>query len=152
MAERKYPINGNKLYELLTIKYGNISRAGLEVGFSAHAFSNPCRRGEITEKLKILADKVLGIPYEEYASDVPIIRYIQSTKTVKPKSEPCIYCRDDCSFLADLTENRFNLSVAILPKRKVLEATVAFGEDDHCATVISDKIWINYCPNCGRKL
>lgn len=152
MAEKKYPIDGNKLYECITLKYGNMSRAGVEVGFSGHAFNNPCRRGEITEKMKILADKILGIPYKEYASDVPIPRDISVTRTVKSKGEPCLYCKDDCQFLADIMENRFNLSVAILPKRKVLEAMVTFGEDDHCSTVISDKIWINYCPNCGRKL
>lgn len=146
-----YPIDGNKFYELLVTKYGKISVAGRMVGFSDHAFSNPCRRGEITEKMRVLAEKILNISYEEYASDTPIPRSILKEE-IKPQGESCIYCKDECSFLSNITENRFNLSVAILPKRKVLEATLLFGEDDHCATVISDKIWINYCPNCGRKL
>lgn len=151
MAERMYPIDGSKLFDVLKDRFGSVSAAGVKIGYSDSAFGNPCKRGEISEKLKIAAESILGVQYEEYAADVPTPR-MPVPIVRRTSGEPCIYCKNDCSFLSDITENRFNLSVAILPKRKVLETTVAFGEDDHSAVVIADKIWINYCPNCGRKL
>lgn len=151
MATANYPIDGNKLWDALRERYGTVGAAGIKIGYSDSAFLNPCRRGEISEKLKIAAETILGVPYELYAAEVPTPRIPDVHPTNRrSKGDPCMYCADDCAFLGDTTKDRFNASVAILPKRKVLEVNVNFGETG--VEVISDHIWINYCPNCGRKL
>ena len=148
----KFPINGNLLRDAILEKFNSVGDAGDAIGYSRSAYSNPIQRGEITLKLKIAAETILGIPYDVYAAEIPTPATPMEGRRRKSSKEPCVYCGDDCAMFIDASVYKFNSYVAILPKRKVLELNVAFGENDAVSNILSERAFINFCPYCGRAL
>ena len=83
MAEKMLSIDGEKFRSLLMEKCGSLSEAGRNVGKSSKFFGNFIRMERIPEYAMLLADSVLGVPYESYAP-------------AKPASEPVE--QEDCEW------------------------------------------------------
>ena len=75
MIQKKLPIDGVKLGDAIAEKWGTQKIAGEKVGKSDKFFGNFIKRKCIPEYAMLLTDKVLGIPYEDYAPAEPVIKH-----------------------------------------------------------------------------
>ena len=135
-------INGQKFKAEVLKRFSTFAKADDDLGFT-HAISNWVAREEIPEHIVYLIDGKWGIKYDDIKPD----DMIAAEEPDRP-TKPCQHCCEETNFLLDVEEGKFNSMVCLLPRRKLIENVVNFGNE----SILSENVFVNYCPFCGRKL
>lgn len=114
----------------------------MDLGFS-HAIGNWVARNEIPEYAVYLLENKWGVSYDDIKPD----DMITAEESCRP-TKPCRSCCEETNILLAAEEGKFSSTAYLLPRRKIIENVVSFGSE----LVMSDNVFVNYCPFCGREL
>ncbi len=135
-------VDGQKLKSEAIKRFGTVAKADRDLGFT-HAIGNWVARNEIPEYVIYLLENKWGVAYDDIKPD----DMIAAEESDRP-TKPCRNCCEESNILLFVEDGKFSSTVYLLPRRKIIENVVSFGSE----LIMSENVFVNYCPFCGRKL
>ena len=139
---RTRKIDSQKLKAEVIKRFGTVAKADNDLGFT-HAIGNWVSRGEVPEHIVYLMESKWGLSYDDIKPDDMI-----AAEEYNRPTKPCRNCCEESNILLAVEDGKFSSTAYLLPRRKIIENVVAFGSE----LIMSENVFVNYCPFCGRKL